>query len=50
MVKLQLTLMLLSALAIADNHEAAAPEVVTVEAPSVWNNWNGSPEPGSYYD
>ena len=47
MVKLQLTFMMVTAFAVADSNEEA-DEVQ--EAPSVWNNWNGNPEAGSYFD
>ena len=50
MVKLQLTLIMLSALAVADNHEETQAEEAPTEEPSVWNNWNGNPEPDSYFD
>ena len=45
MMKLQLSLIMMAALAFADDGEPTvveAPEPV-VQTPSVWNNWNGDP-------
>ena len=52
MVKLQLTMLMFTVLAIADNHESeeTQAEEAPTEEPSVWNNWNGNPAAGSYFD
>ena len=45
MMKLQLSLIMMATLALADDGEPTvveAPEPV-VQTPSVWNNWNGDP-------